>query len=231
MTDTAPHHEHDWLSASYVEQWIAGDARRHDERRPKLRRAASLLPFDRDLPLRVVDLGGGSGEFAAQVLEEFPNSTAVIHDFSAPMLMAARERLAEFRPRVDFQISDLRERGWSGSLSGPFDAVISAIAIHNLWDPAAIRAVYEEVFTIVSPGGVFLNLDYIFPRSALLSGLYARVTATPAGSSPSSRPRDGVDDATLESQLRWLREAGFAAVDCVNKDLSEVLLCALRESP
>jgi tRNA (cmo5U34)-methyltransferase len=216
------------LSESYVEEWITGDAKRHDKRRPRLRRAATLLPFGRDRAVSVVDLGGGYGEFAAQVLEEFPHATAVLHDFSAPMIAAAKERLSKFDGRVGYGLSDLRQPGWSTDLGGPFDAVISAIAIHNLWDPARIHAVYDEVFTIVSPGGAFFNLDYIFPRSSLLSGLYARVAGGNQWGATRSAERTEVEQATLENQLRWLREAGFAEVDCLAKELSEVLLCGLR---
>jgi tRNA (cmo5U34)-methyltransferase len=228
MPEEAPHHEHDWLTASYAEEWIAGDAKRSEERRPKLRRAASLLPFDRDRPIRFVDLGGGSGEFAAQALEEFPNATAVLHDFSPPMIEAARKRLSEFGERIDYRLSDMREPGWSSDLGGPFDAVISAIAIHNLWDPVLIHAAYAEVYTLVSPGGVFFNVDYIFPRTPLLSALYARAVGGSQWTGTRSAERTEVEQPTLENQLRWLREAGFSEVDCLSKELSEVLLCGLR---
>jgi tRNA (cmo5U34)-methyltransferase len=189
--------------------------------------AASLLPFDRDRAIRFVDLGGGSGEFAAQVLEEFPNSTAVLHAFSPPMIKAARRRPAGFGERVDCRLSDLSEPGWSGGLDGPFDAVVSTIAIHNLWDPVRIRAVYDETYTVVARGGAFFNLDYIFPRSPLLSGLYARPAASTDGAGLALPSRGELEQPTLENQLRWLREAGFSEVDCLSRERSEVLLCEL----
>jgi tRNA (cmo5U34)-methyltransferase len=228
MPEEAPHREHDWLSGRYVEEWITGDAKRSEERRPKLRRAASLLPFDRDGAIRFLDLGGGSGEFAAQVLEEFPNSTAVLHDFSPPMIKAARRRLEGFGERVDYRLSDLGELGWSTVFDGPFDAVVSAIAIHNLWDPVRIRAVYDEAYTVVARGGAFFNLDYIFPRSRLLSGLYARTAGSNRWNGARAAEPAELEQPTLENQLRWLREAGFVEVDCLSKELSEVLLCGLR---
>ncbi len=60
------------------------------------------------------------------------------------MIASARKRLVRFGTRVDYRCSDLREAGWSNALGGPFDAVVSAIAIHNLRDPAAIRDVYAR---------------------------------------------------------------------------------------
>lgn len=227
MTRVTPHAEHDWLSDTYVHQWIDSDATRDGERRPKLRRSAALLPFDRDREIRVLDIGGGYGEFTAQVLEEFPHSTVVLQDYSSPMIDAARQRLVGFAGRVEYRLSDLSHGGWSADLGGPFDAAVSSIAIHNLRDPALIRAVYVETFTVIAPGGAFFNLDYIRPRSSLLSALYSRADGVAPGGG--QRPASGeAEEATLENQLRWLREAGFAAVDALWKELREVLLCGLR---
>lgn len=219
------HHEHDWLSDAYVQEWIESDATRDGERRPKLRRAASLLPFGTEQSIKVLDLGGGYGEFARQVLEAFPSSTVVLHDYSTPMIAAARQRLAPFGERVDFALSDLSQPGWSNGLGGPFDAVVSSIAIHNLRQPALIHDVYREVATVVAPGGAFLNLDYIFPRSPLLSELYGRASGGWRAGATASPAH--VDEASLENQLRWLLE-GFDEVDCLWKELREVLLCGLR---
>jgi tRNA (cmo5U34)-methyltransferase len=221
------HHEHDWLSDSYVKEWIESDATRDAERRPKLRRAASLLPFESTQSIQVLDLGGGYGEFARQVLEVFPNSSVVLHDFSVPMIDAARERLARFGARVDYRISDLSRSGWSDDLGGPFDAVVSSIAIHNLREPVLIRDVYREVATVVAPGGAFLNLDYVFPRSPLLSELYGRASGG-AWTARGTASAADAEPATLENQLRWLLEGGFAEVDCLWKELREALLCGLR---
>jgi tRNA (cmo5U34)-methyltransferase len=223
---TRPHGEHDWLSAEYVREWIEADTTRDAERRPKLRRAAGLLPFDRDEPIRVLDVGGGYGEFSRQVLEAFPASTVVLQDYSGPMLEAARGRLASFGPRVAFRRSDLMVPGWTSELGGPFDAAVSSIAIHNLRKGSAIRAVYCEVARVIRPGGAFFNLDYIFPRSPGLADLYARSGGRAGARRGGERPAG--DEPTLEHQLRWLAE-GFSEADCLWKDLREALLCGLHE--
>lgn len=239
MSMAVPHGEHDWLSPSYVDEWIRNDVTRDSERRPKLRRAIALLPFDRDRAIDVLDIGGGYGELTRQVLEEFPNSRVVLHDFSEPMIAAARQRLSGYQARVDYRLADLQKPGWSTGLSGPFDAAVSSIAIHNLRQPAAIHTVYREVATVIRPGGIFLNLDYLFPRSPALSALYAGRGDGDAWRSGQDRHRDhgGYERredteppeelATLENQLRWLAE-GFAEVDCVWKDFREMLLCGIR---
>jgi tRNA (cmo5U34)-methyltransferase len=223
MTSDQAHHEHDWLSDTYVREWIESDITRDAERRPKLRRAVALLGCDAGRELRILDVGGGYGEFTAQVLEELARCTVVLHDFSPAMIAVAQERLARFGGRVEYRLSDLGQRGWSAGLGGPFDAAVSALAIHNLRQPELIKDVYRELYTVLAPGAAFANFDYVFPSSPGLRAIYARALG-----SDGFRDEPGGGHVTLEDQLRWLREAGFAEVDCISKDLFEVLLVGLR---
>jgi 2-polyprenyl-3-methyl-5-hydroxy-6-metoxy-1,4-benzoquinol methylase len=61
-------HTHDWQSAGYVDDWLARDATMEAERRPLLRRTASLLPFPPDTPVRILDVGAGYGALTEEVL-------------------------------------------------------------------------------------------------------------------------------------------------------------------
>jgi ubiquinone/menaquinone biosynthesis C-methylase UbiE len=184
-TSSDPHGHHDWHSEEYVDQWIGNDVTRDAERRPVLRRVAELLPFARDAAVRVLDVGGGYGMLTREVLEELPNSTVVLHDFSEPMFDQARARLGPLVERVEFVRADLRDPSWVDAVDGPFDAVVSSIAIHNVRDPDRIRAIYAEIRPLVTDGGCFANLDLAFP-----GGL------------------------EVDAQLGWLEQAGFRDVRC-----------------
>jgi SAM-dependent methyltransferase len=52
---------------------------------------------------------------------------------------------------------------WVDAVAGPFDAVVSSIAIHNVREHATIRSIYGEIFNLLNPGGCFLNLDRMRP--------------------------------------------------------------------
>ena len=186
MPSPDPHGHHDWHSREYVDDWISRDATRDEQRKPVLRRVASLIPCPADAAIRVLDVGAGYGALSEQVLERFPRAHLVCHDYSEPMFEHARERLGWASERVSFVTSDLMEASWTERLVGPFDAVVSAIAIHNVRYPERIRAIYGEIAGLVKPGGCFLNCDLIFGR----------------------------EPATLENQLGWLREAGLEKVGC-----------------
>ncbi len=194
-TSSDPHGHHDWHSADYVEEWISTDVTRDSERRPILRRLVELLPFERDAEVRVLDVGGGYGMLTREVLEELPNSRVVLHDFSAPMFDQARERLGPLAARVEFARADLRDPRWVDAVGGPFDAVVSSIAIHNVRDPERIRAIYGEIRPLVAPGGCFANLDLVFPGAL-----------------------------ELETQLGWLEDVGFREVGCLFEHERQALL-------
>lgn len=216
-------HHHDWQSPGYVADWIARDVTRDAQRRPLLVRMAGLIAGDTDAPVRVLDVGGGYGAVSSAVLDTLPQASVVWQDYSPAMLAQARTRLAGYAGRVEFCLADLTDPGWVVQVGGPFDAVVSALAIHNLFDADVIARVYRDVYTLLRPGGCFLNAELVFPAGELLAGLYERDPAR----DPDQAVR-AVASGGLAQHLAWLSRAGFAEVDCLVKDRQNALLCGLR---
>lgn len=220
-----------WQSGQGVQGWIRHD----DERDAQLREASSLLPFSPGATIRVLDVGAGHGAFATRILETYPCSTVSLQDFSGPMLREATNRMGRFRGRFDVHRSDLRDPRWAVGLGEPFDAVVSAIVFHGL-ERGTIRRLYFDVFTLLRPGGCFLDLDLILqpPGQSTSAGIYRRAVSagTSAEQSQFSHDEDdhgsGTAAPTLEEHLRWLRESGFNEVDCVWKRFRQALLCGIR---
>ena len=94
----------------------------------------------------VLDLGTGTGETLAAVLARHPGATAVGVDRSDAMLGAARQRLAGASPELRVaELSDRRPRG-------PFDLVVSALAIHHLEGPEKAE-LFARIAGVLRPGG------------------------------------------------------------------------------
>jgi SAM-dependent methyltransferase len=158
-----PWDHHDWDSKKYVADWAARQDERETDRREVFELIARTLPYEREAAITILDLGAGYGALCRFLLAHFSNATAVCQDGSEEMVKLGRERMARLNGRVKFVLCDFSKSGWSRKLRGPFDALVSAIAIHNVRSHDAIRAIYGETFSLVKPGGCFLNFDRMTP--------------------------------------------------------------------
>jgi trans-aconitate methyltransferase len=153
---------HDWHSEQYVTDWIAHDVARDPERRPRLQQMLEMAPFPRDAAIEVLDVGAGYGAVSEEVLKRFPNARVTLQDYSQPMLAEAQRRLAPHAARLTYVTADLTDPAWPQAVGGPFDLAVSAIALHNLRDPAKIFACYRAIHDLLRPDGGFLDYDLFF---------------------------------------------------------------------
>jgi len=153
---------------------------------------------------RILDLGTGDGRVLRLLSETRPEMTGVGLDISAPMLKTARERAQSVR-EIELVEHDLSE---PLPPFGRFDAVVSSLAIHHL-EHERKRSLYGEVFDLLEPGGVFANLEHVAsPTERLHLAFFEAIGEPLENEDPSDRLLD------VETQLGWLRELGFADVDC-----------------
>ncbi len=85
------------------------------------------LAPDRTRPLRVVDLGVGSGCLLLTLLRQYPNASGIGFEASAEALAVARANAAALgvEARVNWIEGDWRQPGWVSALGGPFDLLVS----------------------------------------------------------------------------------------------------------
>jgi tRNA (cmo5U34)-methyltransferase len=204
----------EWTQAEHVDRYLA----RADDFPHRLEGEAVLLeqvPCD---ARRLLDLGTGDGRLLALLLANRPAARAVGVDFSPVMLDAARARLGGDE-RVELVEHDL---GQPLPALGRFDAVVSSFAIHHLEDQRK-RALYGEAFELLEPGGVFANFEHVAsPTRRLHLAFFEAIGEPIENEDPSDRTLD------VETQLGWLREAGFHDVDCYWKWLEMALLVGVR---
>ncbi len=117
------------------------------------------IPYDKGLPIKILDVGAGYGALTQFLLKYFFNATAVCQDGSQKMINLGHQRMASHEGRFTYIRCDFSKSGWSRNIVGPFEAVVSAIAIHNVRNPKVIQAIYKEIFPLVKNGGCFLNFD------------------------------------------------------------------------
>jgi tRNA (cmo5U34)-methyltransferase len=169
---------------------------------------------------RILDLGTGDGRILALAMLNRPTAEGLALDFSEPMLEQVRKRFQKDNRigivKHDFslplEVSEL----------GKLDAVVSSLAIHHLTNKRK-KQLYEEIFGILNPGGVFCNLEHVCsPSQAIHMKFLVQVGQTPETEDPSNKLLD------VGTQLQWLRQIGFTDVDCYWKWLEIALLVGFK---
>ena len=136
----------------------------------------------------VLELGVGTGETARRVRALHPDAFWTGIDASEAMLGHARRALRDAQLR--------RQRLEDPLPEGPFDLVVSALAVHHL-DAGGKRELFRRVGQVLRPEGWFVLGDVVVPE----------------------RPEDAqieidwVSDLpdSAANQLEWLSDAGFEA--------------------
>ena len=136
----------------------------------------------------ILELGIGTGETAKRVLAEHPEARLTAIDSSPEMVERARAVV----PQADLRLARLED----ALPEGPFDLVVSALAVHHLDGPGK-QDLFRRIAAVLEPGGAFVLADVVVPEDD------ADVVT----------PIDGVHDKPdrVDDQLRWLRDAGFDA--------------------
>jgi tRNA (cmo5U34)-methyltransferase len=179
---------------------------------------ATLLEFLPDRVDRFLDVGSGAGRLLSLVKQARPTANCVALDFSPAMLEELQNQFAGDKS-IEIVAHDL-----SDPLPnlGSFDAAVSSFAIHHVTHERK-RTLYSEIFALLNPGGVFLNLEHVAsPSPKLHRQFLATMDLTPETEDPSNKLLD------LEVQLAWLRQIGFTDVDCHWKWRELALLAGAR---
>lgn len=197
-----------WSSTEHAHDYLG----RADSIPHRTEGEAALLEFIPPNATRVLDLGTGNGRLLALVKAHLADGEEresrplelVGLDFSPAMLEAMSQRFA-----ADASISIVAHNlDEPLPALGKFDAVISCFAIHHLVHERK-RALYTEIHGLLTPGGVFCNLEHVAsPTLRLHEEFLHRLGVTIETEDPSNKLLD------LETQLGWLCEIGFVDVDC-----------------
>jgi tRNA (cmo5U34)-methyltransferase len=184
---------------------------------------------------RILDIGCGDGILGRALLAEFPEARGVLMDFSEPMIAEGKKKWTGDPERARFVVQDYGPLNWTDAVAGdgPFDTIVSGYSIHHQPD-ARKREIYGEIFKLLKPGGIFINIEHVSSRSPwvkqrfddlFIDALYAyqqrmnsALTRDETAREFYNRPdKDANILAPVEDQCEWLREIGYQNVDIYMK--------------
>jgi SAM-dependent methyltransferase len=227
----------------WVKRWDQMQEHYLVKRTERLKTIINLIGETQHSVNAVLDLGCGTGSLMVSVLENFPYAVSAGIDFDPAILWLAKARLKSYGNRVRLILTDLRNMTWLKSVPSPFDAVISATALH-WFKPDELGVLYEQVAQILRPGGIFLNADHVGSDYPEIQRAWEKHQLIMLAKEATSDGNDwngfwseysqvlGMDIDTIHARviggweggveeglpLTWhfdrLRESGFTSVDC-----------------
>jgi tRNA (cmo5U34)-methyltransferase len=221
-------------------QWTEGDSTLYQKIAPvavparaeQLAVILSLLPFETDQPVHVVEIGAGEGILSAALLSSFQQATVTALDGSPEMRRHINQRLTPFQGRGEVISFNLESPDWYQYLVGA-DAVISSLCIHHL-SGAQKKELFAALYRNISSPGALIIADLVEPQKPAPTAMFAatwdyhthqqslRINQSPDLFELFQQVEwnlyhypDPVDKPSpLFQQLQWLDQTGFSGVDC-----------------
>jgi len=117
-----------------------------------------LLPWalqGEELTGDALEIGGGSGAMAAEVLRKNPKVRLTVTDYDADMVDMARDHLAANGDRAHAKRADATRLPFPDA---SFDVVLSFIMLHHVID---WEAALNEAVRVLRPGGKLIGYDLL----------------------------------------------------------------------
>ena len=183
--------------------------------------AAATTPHAR----HALDVGCGAGNYTLKLLERLPNLDATLIDLSQPMLDRARERVGRATAgRITTIQADIREVELPDE---EFDIVLAAAVLHHLRADPEWRDVFAAFHRALRPGGSLWVFDLVESSIPAVGRHLRQRYGEYLTRLKDESYRDQVfayvekEDTPrpLLFQLDLLRQAGFAQVEVLHKNL------------
>ncbi len=224
-----------WQSAEVAHGYLEG-----------MRGAIPLAAEQLDIMMRVLrsarpelknflDIGCGDGILGHTILAHYPDAQGILLDFSEPMIEAARHKLASSRSQLQFMTVDYGNSQWVDLVqsSAPFDGIVSGFSIHHQPDSRK-KVLYNEIFSLLKPGGAFINIEHIAPESGWIEERFNElfidsmiahnqrhgINLSPEETAKKFTKREHRDAnilAPIDLQIQWLQDIGYQHTACYLK--------------
>jgi SAM-dependent methyltransferase len=224
-----------WKSEEIVKKYLTGTRGAIPLAKEQLDIFGRVMSHHRPSVGRFLDIGCGDGIMASVILEHYPDAKGVLVDFSPGMIEAAKERMAAKSQQLDILLLDYGNKDWNQgkAFAEPFDVIASGLSIHHQPDERK-KEIFREIYEMLSPGGVFVNLEHVAPAGSwgddlfdnlMIDSFYRDQQKKGTGLSRDEVHEKYISRAAKEANLlspvelqcQWLREIGFVETDCFFK--------------
>ncbi len=179
------------------------------------------LPCNSSQPIRVIDLGCGTGTIARSIKDIYPAAQITCVDIAEKMLQIAQTKLGKGGD-IRYQLANFEDY----EFDSVYDVAVSSLALHHLVSEDDKIQFYKKIYDCLTPSGVFYNADVILASNAYLQERYMEkwqecmlldVSQKELKQKWIPKYYDEDHPSKLMNQLDWLRNIGFSDVDVIWK--------------
>lgn len=174
-------------------------------------------------PKKILELGCGSGLLSKRILKKYPNAEIHLIDLSAEILEECKSNLNN-PSNVKFIQSDFKDLNFE---LGSYDLICSSIAIHHLINDEK-KKLFIKIYEWLRTDGVFIYADQTRGATEEIYNKHidrwkkasAELGANNAEWNEWMEHQNAHDyHVSFETQLLYLKEAGFSIRDIVWRNL------------
>lgn len=193
----------------------------------------TLSFLDKQAPLKVLELGSGSGNLSLFVAHFFPKAELTLVDLSPEMLAQARAKSTAYEQRMTFLQANILELELP---ENQYDLVISSFALHHLLDGDK-QKIYQQIYRWLKPGGLLRIADgtVVLPLEKADQVLAMWMDMAKAAGASDAECQFWIEHHTqhdhfssLNEHFQWLSQAGFINADCYWKNLNQAVYGAQK---
>ena len=227
-----------WKSEEHVQSRTSKADELERRNAAQWRLMGDLLPFGEQDAFTFLDLGSGTGSAARAILAQYPQSTAILADFSSQMMAAGEAEMKPFSGRFHRVVFDMLTSTWPAAIPTRLDAVVSSMCIHHMPDHRK-KGLFAEIFEHLAPGGWYLNYEAVSTGDPAVEDAWQRANdrrdPEQASKNLHRTPQEQARHENhvrylipLPQQLDYLRSAGFLGIDVYWKHLENVIYGGCR---
>jgi ribosomal-protein-alanine N-acetyltransferase len=180
---------------------------RFEQFKAQYERFGSYIP-ETEEPLRILDIGCGSGIEFAYIWEKAPNAYITGIDLSDGMLAALAEKYANRKGQWETVKASYFDYAYP---ENAFDIVVSNQTMHHFL-PEQKLPLYRHLLKALKPGGFYLECDFIVDDS-LQKAYWARYERIMKNNPTAEIGQYHIDiPCSLETQKHLLEQAGFSPI-------------------
>lgn len=180
------------------------------------------IPFQRETPIRILDIGCGTGTLALILKNQFPFSHITCVDFAENMIKIAKSKLEKFDNSIEFCTGDFNKY----CAAEKYDLIVSCFALHHIPTDEEKIQTYQNIFNHLKENGVFFVADIVLGSNKHIDDLnsakwkdFLYKNFTPNVIEKELLPvyQAGDNPSSLFKHFMWLKSAGFQEIEAIWK--------------